>query len=523
MTMGLGKSLTAVVHSLCSIKPSCSEKKGENGFPTLVVTSKTVMDEWKSQCFEKFFDERVQVLYLHPDVCENLSDVSRSDIVEYDFVLTTYEVCCSAAKKMHSNQSNKNMSMKRNEIPLRSRSEANDPSITGIEILYFTPWERVICDESHRFANPSTAVFRAIIGLYGRYKWGLTGTPIRNHETDLWSQLRFCGYSTIPTPSDWKKYGPDAMILHNLNKAIFSMSYETAGIYLPVKTFHDYFLEDIDKKNYTCYQLVLSRAREIYDSLENGDVSYSQALALFTRLRQCCIAPYLMTTASKREKGNKTEQHLEKETSEKIQRNFGMSTKMQKWLKDPLGTAGIKSPKIEKILEILEEIDPKEKVIVFSMFTSALDLLAKAITSTLPKMKYEQMDGDTPSTERLVIRSRFQNDSRFKVLLMTYKVGSEGLNLTAANHVICIEPWWTEAVQDQGISRVWRLGQCRPVHIHRIFIRGTIEDNILEKCRDKNLMAKDMLTASEVSLSDLVKRGAGLDKISMGQILGINK
>ena len=170
------------------------------------------------------------------------------------------------------------------------------------------------------------------------------------------------------------------------------------------------------------------------------------------------------------------------------------------------------------ILKTLSKIPNGEKVLIFSMFTSCLDLLSTAIEKEFGStFKCEQMDGDTNGKERNEILDLFAKDVNVRGLLMTYKVGSEGLNITSANHVICIEPWWTFAVPLQAEARCWRPGQTKTVNVHNIYINNTIEQRVLEICEDKRSMAKSFLESTEHSSKTSTK----LDKYTLGRILGV--
>ncbi len=104
-------------------------------------------------------------------------------------------------------------------------------------------------------------------------------------------------------------------------------------------------------------------------------------------------------------------------------------------------------------------------------------------------------------------------------LFLTYKVGSEGLNLTEATHCICIEPWWTNAVHNQAKARLWRTGQTKQVYVHNVIIKGSIEEKIVEICKGKDNMAASYLEGKERIKSPM--RAPKLDKFTLGKMLGI--
>jgi len=520
MKMGMGKTLTAITHSLLSARPACSEESGGQGFPTLVVASKTVMMEWKTQGFEKFFGDRVKVLYLHSDYLgKDINRVTRKQVVKYDFVVTTYDVCSSVCRKrayheevLEMGDEHTLMKGKVVSVHTRTRDQANKPSTTGPAVIYTTPWERVICDESQRFANPNTQTYRHMMAIYGRYKWCLTGTPIRNYETDIWAQLRFCCYNGVEKTIEWKREGRVKMKTHRLTEAILSMNYKDAGIKLPKKHEYEMYVS-LDDREKECYDYVQGLALNVYDEMMRGLRDFACVLALFTRLRQCSIAPYLLTAESKREKGSARDQKKDREAMDMLKKIY--TGTLGAWVHDKKGTAGIYSKKMTEIVNVLHKIPKGEKVLIFSMFTSVLDLVADAIRERVDGFDFVQVDGDTKGREREELLTQFRTDRDTQGLLMTYKVGAEGLNLTEATHVICVEPWWTNAVHDQAKARCWRTGQMQEVEVHNIYVKDSIEERIVDICKEKDEMAEAMLEGTGQSIK------VGLDKYTLGRILGV--
>ena len=521
LEMGLGKTLLAIVWSLISPRPPCPEIFGESGFPTLIIASKTVMIEWRTEGFQKFFGSGVKVLYYHKDFIppSEYKNISRRELVGYDFVISTYDVVCAAAREgreveavLEMGDDHTLMKGKIVSVHCRTRLQANGPHITGHRILFHTPWERVIADESQRFANPDTYTYKAMMALYGKYKLCLTGTPIRNYDTDIWAQLRWCGYTGIKRKVEWKRNGAAMMRYHSLNRAILSVETKDTEIVLPGKVIAETNakFEGMEKQ---AYEFVVGVARNVYDQMMASMVDFACVLALFTRLRQMCIAPYLITAESKREKPKAGERKNDMLAKQYLQPLY--QGPLSAWVKDKNGTAGIRSAKMQLIIQELADIPKGEKVIIFSMFTSCLDLLGDAIREFMPKdYIFEQLDGDTPGGERKEVLQNFRENDSVRSLLMTYKVGSEGLNLTRGNHVICIEPWWTYAVPLQAEARSHRPGQTREVIVHNIYIEGTIEQRVLAICEEKKEMAKNFLEGTTRNLK------SGIDKYTLGRILG---
>lgn len=517
LEMGLGKTLIAITHSLIAQRPSYSDEKyGDLGFPTLIVASKMVLREWKTEGFEKFFGDSVKVLYYHKSFMskKEYDTVGRQDIIKYDFVITTYDAITVAAKQGEIWRENVEEGVglqtgKIVSIHPRSREQTNNPLIKGHHIFFFTPWERVIIDESHRASNHKTFAYKALMTVYGKYKFCLTGTPLRNNSSELWAQFRLCGYTGVTREIQWKRIGISMMREQKLNRYILSIDTKQTDIKLPKKVIKDYTntFEGNEKK---VYDFVLKIARDIYDEMMANLVNFANVLALFTRLRQLCIAPYLITAESKREKLKGEE--LANDNSALNRINNLTKGPLSTWIFDKKGTAGMKSSKMQLILKTIQDIPQGEKVLIFSMFTSCLDLIRDTLNEFAPEFVFEQLDGDTKDSEKDDIKHAFKTKPAVRGLLMTYKVGSEGLNLTEGNHVICVEPWWTPTVGLQAEGRCHRPGQTKEVKVHRIYIKDSIEDKILTMCKEKAEMARQFLNGTHHTKT-------GMDKETLRTIL----
>ncbi len=470
LEMGLGKTLTSI--SLCLMKYKSSQA------PTLIVTTKTVMSEWK-QNIEKFYGNRLNVIYFHKDYLKNnIHLLTRKDLKKVHFVVTTYEYATSVCGKgfmeraLGRDQHGRIIDVQVVDSPSSKQSK-------GENLLYTTRWERIITDESQRFNNSKTRCFKAMMNLCGRNRWCLSGTPIRNKETDMFSLMRFLGYTGCEKEKEWnqEKYHYD-----KLNKCVMFMTNAEAGIHLPEKK-EITIRVDMSENEQLCYTEFSNAAKSSYNGMLVGQVQFANILALFVRLRQCCVAPCLTNTGE------------------------------GEWISDLEGTAGLQSAKLKTILSILRKMPKNEKIIIFSTFTTALELVKKMIDKYFDSDVCVQVDGSTKGSQRDVKLEQFKSNKRTRILLMTYKTGSEGLNLTCANHVICIEPWWTPSVEDQAVARAWRNGQKKPVNIYRIIINNTIEDKMIEMSWEM----KKNIRASFVSNAKIPK----MDMFTMGKLLGV--
>jgi SNF2 family DNA or RNA helicase len=558
LKMGLGKTLSAMVYAHMLPQAPVQPK---SKFPTIVVASKTVMCMWEQDGFCKFFDDHVRVLYLHKDwmTKNEINSLNRARITSYDFVVTTYDVVLNLSRRHPETMSDVLVygdartwgedPNKVKEVKLRTRRGADRPDWTGIRVIYGTPWKMVIADESQCFANPKTKTYRAMMGIYGYRKLCLTGTPIRNYKTDLWAQLRWMGYQGITKPQHWR---PMYMINHNLRTCILTIDYPDTDIVMPPRheETHEQEFSDVEA---CVYKFVLKKAQYALELMLQRKLNFVCVLALFTRLRQVCIAPHLITTMSKRNGKATTASGYAQDVLAELERDEPL------WniIKDKRGPAGMGSTKIQSILATINSVPQGEKVLVFSMFTSALDLIAGALDGQtgqrvgsatgahtnpivlegdlfdvdpepqtaapepqVEKIGYEQLDGDTK--DRNGTMRRFKEDPDCKVMLITYKVGSEGLNLTEANHVILVEPWWTNAVPDQAMARAWRPGQTKPVTMHDLIMVGptgeSIEKHVLNICAQKKAMANSYL-GSATTLDESERVNSRLNVATLRRIL----
>lgn len=507
LKMGLGKTLTALQHSLQAQKINNEE------YPTLVIASKTVMYEWKKQGIEKFYDN-INALFLHKDFMgKNIKTITSKELLKYNIVVTTYDQCVSACKehkaeKLICEYGTEGIHKDKVVAIHKPKNPTYKPKTVGTINIYKFPWARVICDESQRFANPATFTFKAIMAIYAEHTWCLTGTPIRNYDADIWSQLRFCGYDTIAAARLWKR---EYFKGQNLKQYVYETDYEKENIKMPARHEYAHYV-DMDPDQKLTYEALLVETQNLYEQMLMKFINYASVLAMFTRLRQVCIAPYLIVSKKK----NKNNAAIQKGIDKAL-----VKSKVDKWITDDTGSAGIDSPKIKKIVDIISKVPAGEKIILFSMFTSCLEIVEQAMKIDLPDTCYAFLDGSTTGQERIDILTCFKENPKVTVMLVHYKVGGEGLNLIESNHVICIEPWWSPAVHNQAIARCWRRGQQKPVHVHWIITWRTIEQPILKMCGNKNQLS-DFYMHDEEYNPQPVGLTKGAMQLLLGEALTIN-
>lgn len=450
LSMGLGKTLIAL--DLCLRDDS----KGN-----LIICSKTLLNVWKEE-IHKFYKRKEcsYILYHKEYIDKDVFDkITREEMKGYNLIITTYDTVL-IAYKAHKREDNQGIKGKKG-YTLFASEPPERKGVTGSKLLLYTAWNRIICDEAHNILNPESEKFKALMSLYSTRKHCLTGTPIRNYSSDLYSLFRFLNYDNVQTPREFniQRYNQDG-----LKRYIMVRTYEDVGIILPEKKTMKHILQ-LEGDEKMVYDDFLGKTRKEIENFNDKKSTFMAVLTMFLRLRQVCIAPYITSKA-----------------------DYYIAGVDQKWYEDIDSTSGIYSLKISKVLQILEEIPPREKVIIFTFFVEAIDLVLRAVKKRLKHIypKCLAMSGDTTNAGREEILDQFRYTEDYDYLFLTYKVGSEGLNLIQSNHMILIEPWWTPVVENQAVARINRMGQERPMFIHKIIISDTIEERIEDVCSAKN-------------------------------------
>jgi len=313
-------------------------------------------------------------------------------------------------------------------------------------------WDTVVLDEAQNIKNPQSLSAQAAYGLKAKFRAALSGTPVENRIEDLWSLFHFINPGLLGTLSIFKERGTSSLstktkpfILRRLKKEVVPELPPRTELVLDV---------ELSRQEKDLYDAVHAATRgEVLEALgKKGNVM--AALECLLRLRQAACHPGLLP-----------------------------------------GQSAPDSSKLQLLREKLEEIVAEgHKALVFSQWTGLLDLLSPTLTSE--SLSFLRLDGSTRAEERTRIVEAFQSETGPPLLLMTLKAGGVGLNLTAADHVFLIDPWWNPAAEDQAADRAHRIGQDKPVFIHRLVSRGTVEEKILALQQSKRATAAAALSGS---------------------------
>jgi len=335
-------------------------------------------------------------------------------------------------------------------------------------LLSGVSWQMVVLDEAQAIKNFATQRSRAVMELSAVFKVILTGTPIENHLGELWNLFQFINPGLLGTLEQFNKTfaipiekEASGQVRRDLKRLIqpFILRRTKAQVLeeLPPRT--EILLDiDLSKEEMAFYEALRQQALERIstDDEGHGGQKNFKILAEITKLRQACCHSELVN----------------KEIS-------------------------IASSKLAAFSEILEELmNNGHKALVFSQFVGHLSIVRKYLEEA--NIKYQYLDGSTPAIQRQKAIHDFQSGEG-DVFLISLKAGGVGLNLTAADYVIHLDPWWNPAVEDQASDRAHRIGQRRPVTIYRLITRGTVEEKIVHMHRRKRNLADSLLTGSDLS------------------------
>ena len=342
-----------------------------------------------------------------------------------------------------------------------------------IENLRKLPFDYVILDEAQAIKNASAQASKACRLLSGRHRLALSGTPVENHLAELWSIFEFLNPGMLGSRREFA-----GLARPENHDALISVSRGLRPLILR-RTKKQVLQELPEKTELTIHVRLDEEERRMYDELKehfrtqlkeriNRD-GFGRArmhvLEALLRLRQAACHPGLV---------------------------------------DPRRASGVSS-KLDALLSQLQEVlEEGHKVLVFSQFVKLLEILCRRLDTD--GYTYAYLDGRT--RDRAAAVHRFQNDPDCSLFLISLKVGGLGLNLTAADYVYILDPWWNPAAEAQAIDRAHRIGQTRSVFAYRLIAENTVEDKIVQMQRDKRrlaqaLISEDNAVVQELSMEDL--------------------
>lgn len=339
-------------------------------------------------------------------------------------------------------------------------------------------WGTLVMDEAQAIKNARSKTSQTVSTLNAKWTIALTGTPMENHLGELWSLFSVVAPGVLGGWESFRskyaapieKNGCDVskrLLAERLRPFILRRTKEEVLKELPPRT-ESVLYVDLSPAERSQYELVrrtaIGELKGIVGLPDQKDQRF-KILSLLTRLRQFACHPGIVN---------------------------------KKWDRS--------SAKLDQLCETLQNLrDEGHRALVFSQFTEHLGLIRKALDDQ--GISYEYLDGSTPAAERQRLVDAFQNGNS-TAFLISLKAGGTGLNLTAADYVIHMDPWWNPAVEDQATDRAHRFGQDKPVMVYRIVARDTIEEEILALHETKRDLVEGVLdgagAAAKLSTQDLV-------------------
>jgi SNF2 family DNA or RNA helicase len=424
--MGLGKT----VQALSLLQKAANE---EGHMPSLVVAPTSVLANWERE-MERFTPGLTFVTWHGADRRDNIEKLSKVDVVLTSYALIRRDV----------------------------------------EELKKLKFRTVILDEAQNIKNADSATAQATKQLDADNRLALTGTPLENRLSELWSLFDFLMPGFLGTAEGFRDrfeqpimvqgdMGVRDRLKRRIHPFVLRRLKTEVAKDLPPKTEMVTWCE-MEPGQAALYNEVLEESRKkVYDQIDKVGFNRSRVsiLAALMKLRQVCCDPRL--------------------------------------LKLPPNTLLPGSAKLERFGELVDDlIDEGHRALVFSQFTEMLELLTQAADAK--GLKYMYLDGRTK--DRMSRVDQFNDPKGPPLFFISLKAGGTGLNLTAADYVIHYDPWWNPAVEDQATDRTHRIGQTRPVFSYKMITKGTVEEKILALQQRKRELAAGVLgTDSDVGKS----------------------
>lgn len=426
--MGLGKTLQMISVLLAS-------KKSGTAGTTLIVSPASLVYNWKEE-FNKYApqlkvslvvgsqQERAEIIrnYETSDVLVTSYDLLKRDIAEYEEVKFTYQVL----------------------------------------------------DEAQYIKNHSTVAAKTVKVIQSKYRFALTGTPIENRLSELWSIFDYLMPGFLYGYETFKRDLETPIVKYKDENASERLKKMVAPFILR-RLKGNVLLDLPDKLEEIRYAKLEAEQQKLYDGQvvhmkkmlaaqknEEFQKNKLQVLAELTRIRQICCDPELL---------------------------------FDKY------TGG--SAKREACMELIQSaIEGEHKILVFSQFTSMLELLESELKKL--KIEYYKITGETPKQKRVEMVNDFNGNS-IPVFLISLKAGGTGLNLTGADVVIHYDPWWNQAAQNQATDRAHRIGQTKAVTVYKLIVKDTIEEKIVQMQESKKDLADAILSGENGSITQMSK------------------
>jgi SNF2 family DNA or RNA helicase len=446
--MGLGKT-PQLIAFLLHLKEQNALTK-----PTLIVCPTSVLGNWEREV--KRFAPDFRVLQYHGEGRPKGKEFAKA-AAKFNLVITSYALVYRDLKELQT-----------------------------------VSWQGVVLDEAQNVKNPEAKQSQAVRQLEAEFRIALTGTPVENRLTELWSILDFLnpGYlgpknffqRRFATPIE--RYG-DTSSLQTLRSLVQPF------ILRRLKTDRDIIQDLPDKQEMTVFCGLTAEQASLYQHVVEKSLADIETaagiqrkgiiLALLVKLKQICNHPTLFL------KETATSNHPTES------KNLSSQTTFES-----------RSGKLQRLSEMLEEVVSEgDRALIFTQFAEWGKLLKPHLERELGR-EVLFLYGSTAKKQREEMIDRFQHDPQGpRIFILSLKAGGVGLNLTRANHVFHYDRWWNPAVENQATDRAFRIGQTRNVQVHKFVCNGTLEEKIHDLIESKKALAEQVVGAGENWLTEL--------------------
>ncbi len=431
--MGLGKTIQLLAIILSYVEETKSPK------PSIVVCPSSLSLNWENEIQK--FTPFIKTLVIHGNADERVKQIE--SIKKYNLVITSYDL------------------LKR-DIEVYKR--------VNYDFKY------IVADEAQYIKNNNTQNAKAIKEINAETRFALTGTPIENSLSELWSIFDFIMPGYLYSYRRFKEIYETPIIKENseysMNKLkmliepfILRRTKQEVLTELPDKTI-SVLNNEMQGEQQSIYLSYLANAKkEVKQEIqENGfEKSQIKILALLMRLRQICCHPSLFLSNYKGE-----------------------------------------SSKLNQCMEVLKDaIESGHKILLFSGYSSMLEIIEGELKRK--NIRYFKLTGQTKVGDRIKLVEEFNRNDEIKVFLISLKAGGTGLNLIGADMVIHYDPWWNLSAENQATDRTYRIGQKKNVQVYKLITKDSIEERIYELQERKANLAKTMLSTEQTFLNKLSK------------------
>lgn len=348
---------------------------------------------------------------------------------------------------------------------------------SDIKMFAEIEFDYVVLDESQAIKNPKSLATKAANLINAKYRLALSGTPIQNNTFDLYAQMNFLNPGMLGTRDFF--LNEFAMPIDKFQEKESKEQLKKLVYPFMLRRTKDQVAKDLPAKTETVLYCEMGKdQRKIYEAYRSNyqskilgmideqgmNKSQFHILQGLTRLRQICDSPAIVNDAEK------FDNH---------------------------------SVKLEELIRELTENTGEHKALVFSQFLGMLGLIRTALTEK--GIPFVYFDGSTTNVDREKAIVEFQENEECKVFLISLKAGGVGLNLTAADYVYIVDPWWNPAVEQQAIDRTHRIGQTKSVFAYRFICKDTIEEKMLLLQERKRLLAEDLISDDSAIMKRLTR------------------